>query len=214
MAQPTLVGQNQAAGSGIAVNVGKRPAADSASKEVVEALSADAEAASLGAAVRGHDGLGHEAGAPETVASTPAAGSTKGAKSKARKGAGLSIERRFTSEQQKPFDALVWERRTSVIAKPDGSQVFRMDGAEIPAGWSQLATDIVVSKYFRKAGIGGDPKTGESSVRQVVGRIARTIRKAGESFGRYFATARDAEVFEDELTYLMVNQYGALNSPV
>jgi len=101
-----------------------------------------------------------------------------------------------------------------VISNPDGSQVFRMDGAEIPAGWSQLATDIVVSKYFRKAGIGGDPKSGESSVRQVVGRIARTIRKAGESFGRYFATPRDAEVFEDELTHLMVNQYGAFNSPV
>jgi ribonucleoside-diphosphate reductase alpha chain len=205
MAQPTVVGQNQAAGSGSAVNVGKRPAAEGASKEAV---------AALGNAALGNEVLGHEAPAPETVVGTPAPGSTKGAKGKARKSAGLSVERRFTSEQQKPFDALVWERRSSVISNPDGSQVFRMDGAEIPAGWSQLATDIVVSKYFRKAGIGGDPKTGESSVRQVVGRIARTIRKAGESFGRYFATPRDAEVFEDELTYLMVNQYGAFNSPV
>jgi ribonucleoside-diphosphate reductase alpha chain len=212
MAQPTVVGQNQAAGSGSAVSVGKRPAAESASKEAGRNLGAEA----LGAEALATEALGAEAEPP--VASTRAPGSAvpgaKGGKSKARKSAGLSIERRFTSEQQKPFDALVWERRSSVISNPDGSQVFRMDGAEIPAGWSQLATDIVVSKYFRKAGIGGDPKSGESSVRQVVGRIARTIRKAGESFGRYFATPRDAEVFEDELTYLMVNQYGAFNSPV
>jgi ribonucleoside-diphosphate reductase alpha chain len=192
------------------VNVGKRPAAEGSSKEALEALG---EPASLRDSA-GHSAPGHEAPVPETVASTPVPGSTKAARSKARKSGGLSIERRFTSDQQKPFDALVWERRSSVISNPDGSQVFRMDGVEIPAGWSQLATDIVVSKYFRKAGIGGDPKAGESSVRQVVGRIARTIRKAGESFGRYFATPRDAEVFEDELTYLMVNQYGAFNSPV
>jgi len=112
------------------------------------------------------------------------------------------------------LDELVWERRSSMISNPDGSQVFRMDGAEVPAGWSQLATDIVVSKYFRKAGIGGDPKVGETSVRQVVGRIARTIRKAGETFGGYFATSEDAAAFEDELTYLLANQYGAFNSPV
>jgi ribonucleoside-diphosphate reductase alpha chain len=210
MAQPTVVGQNQAAGSGSAVNVGKRPAAEGSSKEAVEVLG---EPASLRDSA-GHSALGHEAPLPETAASTPVPGSAKGARSKARKSGGLPIERRFTSDQQKPFDALVWERRSSVISNPDGSQVFRMDGVEIPAGWSQLATDIVVSKYFRKAGIGGDSKTGEGSVRQVVGRIARTIRKAGESFGRYFATPRDAEVFEDELTYLMVNQYGAFNSPV
>jgi len=209
MAQPTVVGQNQAAGSGSAGNVGKRPAAEGASKDASQ---------SRGTETLGGEGEPASLSAPETVASgaavnVPAPGS-KSSKAKARKSAGVSFERRFTTDQQRPFDALVWERRSSVISNPDGSQVFRMDGAEIPAGWSQLATDIVVSKYFRKAGIGGDPKSGESSVRQVVGRIARTIRKAGESFGRYFATARDAEVFEDELTHLMVNQYGAFNSPV
>ena len=135
-------------------------------------------------------------------------------RSPSRRATGLALERRYTSSDRKPFDELVWERRSSMINNPDGSQVFRMDGAEIPAGWSQLATDIVVSKYFRKAGVGGDPKVGETSVRQVVGRIARTIRKAGENFGGYFASERDAETFEDELTYLMVNQYGAFNSPV
>jgi ribonucleoside-diphosphate reductase alpha chain len=153
--------------------------------------------------------------APASSPSSSVGGSTKGSsKSKSKKPVGLNLERRFTSEQSKPFDQIVWERRSSVISNPDGSQVFRMDGAEVPAGWSQLATDIVVSKYFRKAGVGGDAKVGETSVRQVVGRIARTIRKAGESFGRYFASTRDADVFEDELTYLMVNQYGAFNSPV
>jgi ribonucleoside-diphosphate reductase alpha chain len=208
MAQPTVVGQNQV-GNGSAVSVGKRPTAEGA-----HPLDAP-EAATIGGPAEGNAAAA-DSGASQTATSVPAPSSTKGgaSKSKTRKTTGIAIERRFTSDQQKPFDALVWERRSSVISNPDGSQVFRMDGAEIPSGWSQLATDIVVSKYFRKAGIGGDPKVGESSVRQVVGRIARTIRKAGESFGRYFATAHDAEVFEDELTFLMVNQYGAFNSPV
>ncbi|HWO13999.1 MAG TPA: vitamin B12-dependent ribonucleotide reductase, partial [Polyangiaceae bacterium] len=151
----------------------------------------------------------------EGAGPAPSSSTTKGTtKGKSKKAVGLTLERRYTSDQQEPFAQIVWERRSSVISNPDGSQVFRMDGAEVPAGWSQLATDIVVSKYFRKAGIGGDAKVGETSVRQVVGRIARTIRKAGESFGRYFATPRDAEVFEAELTHLIVNQYGAFNSPV
>jgi ribonucleoside-diphosphate reductase alpha chain len=89
-----------------------------------------------------------------------------------------------------------------------------MDGAEIPAGWSQLATDIVVSKYFRKAGLHGKKESGETSVRQVVHRLARTIREAGERFGGYFAGAKEADTFEAELSFLLVNQYGAFNSPV
>ncbi len=86
-----------------------------------------------------------------------------------------------------------------------------MEGAEVPTGWSQLATDILISKYFRKAGLHGDKDTGESSVRQVVYRLAHTIRNAG---GRYFASKTDADTFEAELSYLLVNQYGAFNSPV
>jgi ribonucleoside-diphosphate reductase alpha chain len=89
-----------------------------------------------------------------------------------------------------------------------------MEGAEIPSGWSQLATDIVVSKYFRKAGLYGKKDVGETSVRQVVYRLAKTIREAGEEFGGYFATKKDADTFEAELSYLLVNQYGAFNSPV
>ena len=139
----------------------------------------------------------------------------------ARKSKGLGFDRHFSSEDKHPFDQVVWERRQSLITNPDGSVVFKMDGAEIPASWSQLATDIVISKYFRKAGVpsadksqGSDKAHGETSVRQVVRRVARTIRNAGEHFGGYFATKKDADVFEEELTWLLVNQYGAFNSPV
>jgi ribonucleoside-diphosphate reductase alpha chain len=127
---------------------------------------------------------------------------------------GLALERRYTRPDVDPFDGMVWESRSSVITNPDGSVVFKMEGAEVPAGWSQLATDIVVSKYFRKAGIHGDKKRGETSVRQVIHRIAHTIRKAGEDFGGYFATKKDADTFEAELSWMMANQYGAFNSPV
>ncbi len=109
---------------------------------------------------------------------------------------------------------LVYERRSSIITNPDGSIVFKMEGAEIPSDWSQLATDIVISKYFRKAGLHGDKAQGERSVRQVVHRIAHTIRTAGEQFSGYFATGADADTFEAELSWLLVHQYGAFNSPV
>src|SRR3989338_437595 len=124
---------------------------------------------------------------------------------------GLHISRRFSRPEIHPFDELEWTRRTCVIANPDGSVVFKMEDAEIPSSWSQLATDIVVSKYFRKAGV---PKTGsETSVRQIVKRLAHTLRRVGEELGGYFATADDAEAFEMELTHLLVNQKAAFNSP-
>ncbi len=127
---------------------------------------------------------------------------------------GASFTPRYASQGADPLENVVWERRQSLITNPDGSVVFKMEGAEIPADWSQLATDIVISKYFRKAGIGGDKERGETSVRQVVRRIAHTIRVAGENFGGYFATPKDADVFEAELSWMMTNQYGAFNSPV
>jgi ribonucleoside-diphosphate reductase alpha chain len=139
---------------------------------------------------------------------------TPGKKPTSRRKKGVVVERRFTSPGENGFEGLTFELRKSVITNPDGSVVFKMEGAEIPAAWSQLATDIVVSKYFRKAGLHGDKTRGETSVRQVVHRIAHTLRRAGEDFGGYFATKRDAEAFEAELTFLLVNQYGAFNSPV
>jgi ribonucleoside-diphosphate reductase alpha chain len=129
----------------------------------------------------------------------------------ARSAKGVRVDRRFTSQGTDPLDAVVYERRSSTITNPDGSIVFKMEGAEVPASWSQLAADILISKYFRKAGLHGNKDEGETSIRQVVHRLAHTVRKAGSS---YFATKADAETFEAELSYLLVNQYGAFNSPV
>lgn len=143
---------------------------------------------------------GRRTSIPPATASSSKARANARTSAKAKKGAarGLGFERRFTQRNADPLDQVTWERRTSVINNPDGSVVFKMDGAEIPAGWSQLATDIVVSKYFRKAGLHGKKEVGETSVRQVVHRLARTIREAGERFGGYFATAKDADTFEAE----------------
>lgn len=124
---------------------------------------------------------------------------------------GLNVQRRFTRPEVHPFDELEYERRTSKIAEPDGRVVFEMRDIEVPKGWTQLATDILVSKYFRKAGV---PVSGtETSVKQVVYRLAHTIRTQGQKMG-YFASADDAESFEMELTHLLVTQKGAFNSPV
>ena len=129
---------------------------------------------------------------------------------------GLPVPRRMTGEGQSADDVLEtveWTRRPAKISGADGEVVFKMDDAEVPAAWSQLATDVAVSKYFRKAGV--PTKSGaEESVRQLVRRVAHTLRTAGEETGGYFATAQDAETFEAELTYMLVHQIGAFNSPV
>jgi ribonucleoside-diphosphate reductase alpha chain len=139
---------------------------------------------------------------------------------------GLRIERRFTTAGTDPYDTIEWSRRDSSIKNPDGSVVFEMKDAEIPAGWSQVAADIMVSKYFRKAGVpqldesgepvtddSGEPVTGpERSARQVFDRLAGTWRWWGENHG-YFATDDDAQAFEDELKYMLATQMAAPNSP-
>ncbi|HTJ83341.1 MAG TPA: vitamin B12-dependent ribonucleotide reductase [Polyangiaceae bacterium] len=152
---------------------------------------------------------------PVDVRSTkPAAAAPRAKAAEGRRSKGINVDRRFTVRGVDPLDEVTWERRSSVITNTDGSVVFKMEGAEIPSDWSQLATDIVVSKYFRKAGIHGDKTKGETSVRQVVTRIAKTIREVGEDLGGYFASPKDADAFEAELDYLLVHQYGAFNSPV
>ncbi|MFQ5669022.1 MAG: vitamin B12-dependent ribonucleotide reductase [Acidobacteriota bacterium] len=124
----------------------------------------------------------------------------------------MHVVRRWTEPNVNPLDQVEYEKRSSKITDPDGSVVFEMDEVEVPVGWSQLATDIVVSKYFRKAGVPGNGS--ETSVRQVVTRVARTIREAGEALGGYFDTPEDADAFEAELSFLLVEQHGAFNSPV
>jgi ribonucleoside-diphosphate reductase alpha chain len=136
----------------------------------------------------------------------------KGARARASRG--VHMERRFTVAGTDPLATVVYERRSSTITNPDGSIVFKMDGAEVPSSWSQLATDILISKYFRKSGLHGDKDRGEMSIRQVVHRLAHTIRCAADDFGGYFAAKADADAFEAELSYLLVHQYGAFNSPV
>ncbi len=144
--------------------------------------------------------------------------------SKKRKG--LSITRVFTTPGNDPLEEVRYERRTSRIVNTDGSVVFEMQGAEIPAEWSQVATDIMVSKYFRKAGVPQYDEKGnvlmdangivvkgpERSVKQVVRRLVGCWRQWGETEG-YFETAQDAQAFEDELSYMLVHQMAAPNSP-
>jgi ribonucleoside-diphosphate reductase alpha chain len=124
---------------------------------------------------------------------------------------GITFKSVFVPKNTDPFEMVIWERRRSKISDAGGGSVFEMDDVMVPSTWSQLATDIAVSKYFRKAGV---PGTGsEKSVKQLVYRVANTIRKAGEKM-EYFKTTEDADHFEKELTYLLVTQRAAFNSPV
>ncbi len=139
---------------------------------------------------------------------------------------GLRITRRFTNAGRDPYETIEWSLRDSRITNPDGSVVFEMNDAEIPADWSQVAGDIMVSKYFRKAGVPqrddagepiiddqGHPVTGpEQSAKDVFNRLAETWRTWGEN-NRYFSTSEDAQAFEDEMKYMLATQMAAPNSP-
>ncbi|HST69607.1 MAG TPA: vitamin B12-dependent ribonucleotide reductase [Solirubrobacterales bacterium] len=122
---------------------------------------------------------------------------------------GLSIERRFSTPGVHPFDQIEWEIRDAVIGDPE-SPAFEQRGVEFPKTWSQNATNIVAQKYFR--GQLGSPER-ESSVKQMVGRVAGTIAGWGRE-GGYFASEEDADAFEMELTAILLNQKAAFNSPV
>src|SRR5829696_785892 len=122
---------------------------------------------------------------------------------------GLSVERRFSAPGVHPFDQVEWEIRDAVIGNPE-SPAFEQRGVEFPKTWSQNATNIVAQKYFR--GQLGTPER-ESSVKQMIGRVAGTIAGWGRQ-GGYFASEEDAEAFEMELTSILLNQQAAFNSPV
>jgi len=133
-----------------------------------------------------------------------------------KKNAGLHFERVFSEAAISPFDQVEWERRTAEITDDSGKVIFKQDNVEVPKSWSALATKIAVSKYFYgDIGNGTDPHQGgrETSVRQLIHRVTRTIADWGMADG-YFADAEAVEIFYDELTWLCLNQHGAFNSPV
>ena len=127
-----------------------------------------------------------------------------------RRPRGLSVTRCFTRPGEDPFDAVEWELRSAKISNERGEIVFEQTDVEIPKSWSQLATNVVVSKYFR--GHVGTPER-EHSVKQLIGRVVGRIREWGEQSG-YFRTPEDAQAFSDELTHVLVTQRMAFNSPV
>src|SRR5918992_2819984 len=126
-----------------------------------------------------------------------------------RTGQGVTVERRWTEAGVHPFDTVEWEIRDAVIGDPE-SPAFEQRGVEFPKTWSQNATNIVAQKYFRGR---MDSPERESSVKQMIGRVAGTIAGWGRE-GGYFATEDDAQAFEAELTSILVNQQAAFNSPV
>ncbi len=138
----------------------------------------------------------------------------------------MKISRRFTKADTDVFSTVEWSTRTSKIQNLDGSVVFEMNDAQVPKAWSQLATDIMVSKYFRKAGVPqfdqdgkvvkddqGNTVTGpERSAKQVIHRLAGCWRHWGDQYG-YFDSAEDGQAFYDELCHMLLNQMAAPNSP-
>ena len=126
----------------------------------------------------------------------------------------LQFSRRFTKDGVTPFDLFEYDYRTSVIKNPNGEKVFEMNNVEVPKQWSQIATDILAQKYFRKAGVPqADGSLGrETSVKQVAHRMAHCWRVWGERYG-YFASPADAQVFYEELVYSILNQSCVPNSP-
>ncbi len=139
---------------------------------------------------------------------------------------GLKIPRRYTKSGVDPLTEVSYEKRNSVIRSSDGSVVKEIKDVEVPAFWSQVATDILAQKYFRKAGVPkvnpdggqevdawGKPITGsETSCKQVVKRLAGTWRFWGEKYG-YFASPEDAQSYQDEMEYMLIHQMAAPNSP-
>jgi ribonucleoside-diphosphate reductase alpha chain len=122
----------------------------------------------------------------------------------------ITFQRRFSKAGVDPYSTVEWERRDAVIQGEGGKIVFEQRGVEFPASWSQLATNVVTSKYFR--GPLGKPQR-ETSVRQLLSRVVGTIVGWGESQA-YFATTEDRDVFRDELTHLLLEQRACFNSPV
>ncbi|MBL6975735.1 MAG: vitamin B12-dependent ribonucleotide reductase, partial [Deltaproteobacteria bacterium] len=123
---------------------------------------------------------------------------------------GLAFSRRFTDGKTPPMDMVEWEQRVAAITAEDGTDVFRQDDVEFPVFYSQSATNVIASKYFR--GTLGTANR-ENSVRDMILRVTDTLAGWGRKNG-YFSDDESAGAFHDELTWLVVNQYGTFNSPV
>ncbi|WP_116948403.1 vitamin B12-dependent ribonucleotide reductase [Jiangella endophytica] len=147
----------------------------------------------------------------ETVSgpSRNSAGSRPGGRSK--KARGLSVQRIYTTAGVHPYDEVTWERRDVVQQNwKTGETVFEQKGVEFPDSWSLNASTIVTTKYFRGA-VGTDVR--EWSLRQLIDRVVKKYRTTGEDEG-YFATPEDAEIFQQELTWMLLHQVFSFNSPV
>lgn len=127
---------------------------------------------------------------------------------------GLTFDRHFTKKERNVYDLFVYEKRSSVIRNPAGDAVFEKNDVEVPKTWSQVATDILAQKYFRKVGVPMPDGTlgSENSIKQVAHRMANCWKIWGERYG-YFASSEDAAVFYDELVYTIIGQLAAPNSP-
>ena len=153
--------------------------------------------------------------AARQTAGRSAAAASKRPKPRAQ-GKGLRFEPRFHTQSGSPFDHIAWDKRTAEINDDTGKVIFKQENVEVPRAWSALATKIAVSKYFYgDLANGTDPhKNGrESSVRQLIHRVTRTITAFGKADG-YFADDASAEAFYNDLTWLCLHQHGAFNSPV
>ncbi len=126
----------------------------------------------------------------------------------------MKIQRRFTREGKDPYEGIQWVERVSEIKDSTGNTIFRQEGVVVPSSWSQIATDILAQKYFRKTGVPKEvsPTGRETDARQVFHRLAHTWRKWGERYG-YFDSEKDAQAFYDEILRMLADQMAAPNSP-
>ena len=126
----------------------------------------------------------------------------------------MEIQRRFTRPGEGPYSGISFETRTSEIRNPDGKIIFLQENVVVPSSWSQIATDILAQKYFRKRGVPQQDGTigGETDARQVFHRLAYTWTDWGRRHG-YFSTEADADAYYDEMCSMLARQMGAPNSP-
>src|SRR5487761_954188 len=146
----------------------------------------------------------------QTTHATGKAGQTPTVSPKAATQTGLQFERFFSRPDVSPYDEIQWERRTASIVDSKGNSIFEQKDVEVPVDWSMTATNIVASKYLHGQ---IDTAQRETGVRQLIERVAETIRDWGIA-GGYFRTPEDAAIFHDELAHMLLNQKVAFNSPV